>query len=74
MSWTARGVGGSLDGQIVTRDDSDLDRYGQIVVDPGGWVNVDLNRMDRSERPRRVERYDRRPNPDSDTDYLLVLT
>ena len=70
MTWTARVVGGALDGQVTTLDDDALDWSGHYVHDPAeGRITHILTQTD---EPERVERYERRPAPDGRTDYLLV--
>lgn len=71
MTWTARFVGGPLDNRTQTMSDADLDEYGEYVHDPGGFTG-DMFTQVHNDRSRRLTRYERRENPDRDTDFLLV--
>jgi len=71
MTWTARFVGGDLDGQETTLDDDALDWSGHFVHDPAEGASTHI--LTQSDPPQHAQRYERRPSQDDGTDYLLVL-
>ncbi len=72
MTWTARFVGGTLDGQVTQLDDDALDWSGHYVHGPDEGART-THILTQADRPQHAERYERRPAPEPDTDYLLVL-
>ncbi|MCB7135284.1 hypothetical protein [Cellulosimicrobium marinum] len=71
MTWTARYVGGDLDGRTTTLDDDALDWSGHVVHDPAEGTTTHI--LTQTDPPQHAQRYERRPDPDGEVDYLLVL-
>ncbi|WP_139123160.1 hypothetical protein [Cellulosimicrobium cellulans] len=71
MTWTARFVGGDLDGQVTELDDDALDWSGHYVHGPDEGRATHI--LTQADRPLHAQRYERRPAPDTSTDYLMVL-